>query len=273
VLLLEQYVQNKNGLERLKVLRNTYPESETIRLIFNAIALKNNQSALILTDKETPKIHLILLQLGEAQLNSLKPELAIPYYENYDRISNKPMTASDQYKWWTAYILLGNNQKAEEQRSKILNNRSIVTEADQYAVYEAKSNSIESQLLKIRLATDGGFFNLAEQQIKIAEKTLVTSDVNKSELAYRIGRLAQLQADNGSAISNFKKVLEYNLSPIPYYLPNSAFQLGEMYKAQSQPDSAIMYFKKCLQYKDYPYEGSIRKKATFRWKEIDRKSF
>jgi hypothetical protein len=267
VLLLEQYIQNKSGLARLIELHKAYPQSQTIRLILNASALKNNQSALIIADRFVPKIPLILLQMGEAHLNSLKPELAIPFYENYESKSKKLMTAADQYKWWSAYILIGNDRKAEELRNRILNNKSILTEADQYAQFDAKKNKVELSLLKIRLATDGGFFNLAEQQIRIAENTLAPTDENRAELAYRIGRLAQLKSENGKAISSFKKVLEFNINPLPYYIPNTAFQLGEIFKTQSQLDSAHIFYKKCLQYKDYPYESSIKKKASLRLKE------
>jgi tetratricopeptide (TPR) repeat protein len=193
--------------------------------------------------------------------------LAIPFYENYESKSKKLMTAADQYKWWSAYILIGNDKKAEELRNRILNNKSILTEADQYAQFDAKKNKAKLSLLKIRLATDGGFFNLAEQQIRIAENTLAPTDENRAELAYRIGRLAQLKSENGKAISSFKKVLEFNINPLPYYIPNTAFQLGEIFKTQSQLDSAHIFYKKCLQYKDYPYESSIKKKASLRLKE------
>lgn len=122
-------------------------------------------------------------------------------------------------------------------------------------------------LLKIRYATDGGFYKLAQKYVDETTPDSFSRRADKLEFHYRKARLLHKTGEIEAALEAYKTVIALQESGNFYFAPNSCLQVGYILSAQKKDSLALVFFEKVKQYKDHPYKYSIDKKSDI---EIER---
>jgi predicted negative regulator of RcsB-dependent stress response len=167
-----------------------------------------------------------------------------------------------RFKAYLACFLNNDLLGAQAYYSNIKNTGSAVVEEDKYAQKFIENREILNPLLmKARLHTDGGYYNLAMQALDNFSLKNGTSLKEKIEFYYRRGRIFQGLNKTDSAKACYEKTVQLS-GNLPYYFaPNAALQLGYMAAENSDKETARLYFKKALSYPKHEYKNSIDSKA------------
>jgi hypothetical protein len=167
-----------------------------------------------------------------------------------------------QFKAYLASYLNNDQLGAQAFYSNIKNTGSAVVEEDKYAQkFIENRETLNPHLMKARLHTDGGYYELAMQVLD--NFNLKNSLVLKEtiEFYYRKGRIFQGLNKPDSAKTCYEKTVQLS-GNLPYYFaPNAALQLGYLAAENNDKATARFYFKKALSYPKHEYKNSIDSKA------------
>ena len=130
------------------------------------------------------------------------------------------------------------------------------TLADKNAIELSKRPLKTKELIMLRYAIDGGFYERADSVIGIYSGP--TDE--QVEFQYRQARLYQKRDEYPQAMALYKKVINTQTDN-DYYAPNSALILGLHYTKLHTRDSAEKYLNMARDYRNHPYETSIEAKA------------
>ena len=174
------------------------------------------------------------------------------------------------FKISLCYWLQGRSTEAYKYYEIARKTGKEVAEPDRYASAQLKENEFpEPRLLKIRLFTDGGYFNDALQIFKSFEVSELKTQKERVEYYYRKARLADKMGDIETAQINYEKTLNLSGENPWYFAPNSALQLGYMAKTKNDTAAAKKYFLQALNYKKHEYKNSIDGKAKSALEELN----
>ena len=172
------------------------------------------------------------------------------------------------YKLFLTYWLSDQTNKAQEAFSSAKNNGSTDAEADKHAAKNLQKNSYPNiEIMKLRLATDGGFYARAESILN--SDIEISSDKEKCELDYRKARLYHKTNQLSKAKKYYKNTIELAKNEHWYFAPNSCLQLGYIYLEEGLDQMSKSYFEKVLKYNDYEYETSLTNKANAALAELN----
>ncbi len=137
-----------------------------------------------------------------------------------------------------------------------------VAEPDRYAGAQLKENIFpNAKLLKVRLYTDGGYFEEANKVLKSITEGDLKTEKEKAEFNYRKARLADKMGDTFTAKLYYTRTVSLSGTNPWYFAPNSALQLGYLAKVDNDYINARRYFELALSYKNHAYKSSIDGKA------------
>ena len=261
-LMFQQYLFDESTFGDWLDLRTEYADSPMIQFLFNTIALKNHQSQYVIDLQLDSHIDQVYGQLGEAYLNKLEYDSALYYFDEYEDNLMENATVEMLHKIWLCHTLKGDERKASEYKEKLLNIGSSVTEADANALEHLSIEApIATELMKVRLTTDGGYYDISKQLLDQLDTSATMSDKTSVELLYRRARLVHLSGNAEAAIPIYKQVLSKSPASGWYFAPNTAYLLGRIYQDKSEFEEALRYLDKVGNYRNYPYKSSLNNKA------------
>jgi tetratricopeptide (TPR) repeat protein len=162
---------------------------------------------------------------------------------------------------WIAYMQ-GDQAKANAYRSNVLSKGNDITDADKQALQNAKKGTWPHPvLLRARLLSDGGYQQqalavLAGKTSKDFEKA-----ADKTEFAYRLGRIYDLAGQPDQAIPFYTSAIEKGTNQPEYFAARAALQIGLIYEQKGNLSLAITFFNTCLEMKNHAFKNSLDQKA------------
>lgn len=202
-------------------------------------------------------------EMAFIKLYHLETQEAASYFEGYLAKFKGNFYVKDAYlKLSWCYYLHGNMKAAEAARYNILKKGSTDTDADKQALKDAKSGVWPNiTLLKARMLSDGGYYQEALALLNAKAVNSFTSDIEKLECQYRLGRINDDLGKNEEAIKYYTIAISLGLNSKEYYAARAALQVGEIYEREAKKKLAIQYFEKCMSMKDHEYKNSLDQKA------------
>ena len=255
----------------LKKLARDYNENKLIKYLLGITLLKNSQAenaleAIKQTDNLTspyaPIIYSEYLK-GEIMLQMGKYSHASAQYASFIlKYKGSNFIKDAYYKLFLANYLSGDESEAQFFLKKAKTSGTTIAEADKYAEKQIIGDLWPNKdIMKIRLATDGGFYETADsliQQFSVEDFELQKDQV---EYIYRKARLFDKRKITDKALVQYQLTIENAGNNNWYFAPNAALQLGYIYAEKGQKEEAKMWLEKALSYKDYEYKNSIDNKA------------
>lgn len=258
-------------LDSMQVLFKAYPENPLVNYLMASCLMHENRSveAWPLLDKvarrkEGLNLSLVPFLQGEIRLQEGEYEQAERHYQQFLKGHKGENSLKDAcFKLALTHYLRGDTKKATYWMGQIRQRGEAITVGDKYAQrMSEKRRWANPKLTKIRLHTDGGFFNKAYAQLEGLEESDFTTLEDKLEYHYRKARLYHQSGKPERAIAVYQTVIQMSIpDPGLYFAPNSALQLAYIYQSKGETELARQHFQKALSYKKHEYKNSIDQKA------------
>ena len=203
------------------------------------------------------------LEIGYAYLNELKLDAAKNALQQFINRFKGQFYVKDAYEKlsWIAYIQ-GDQAKANSYRSSVVSKGNEVTDADKQALQNAKKGTWPHPiLLRARLLSDGGYQQQALSVLAGKTSKDFDKDTDKTEFAYRLGRIYDLAGQPDQAIPFYTSAIEKGTNQPEYFAARAALQIGLIYEQKNNPTLAITFFNTCLEMKNHAFKNSLDQKA------------
>jgi hypothetical protein len=203
------------------------------------------------------------LEIGYANLNELKLDAAKNALQQFINRFKGQFYVKDAFEKlsWIAYIQ-GDQAKANAYRSNVLSKGNDITDADKQALQNAKKGTWPHPiLLRARLLSDGGYQQQALTILAGKTSKDFDNDADKTEFAYRLGRIYDLAGQLDQAIPFYTSAIEKGANQPAYFAARAALQIGLIYEQKNNPTLAITFFNTCLEMKNHAFKNSLDQKA------------
>jgi len=203
------------------------------------------------------------LEMGYAYLNELKLDAAKNALQQFIIRFKGQFYVKDAFEKlsWIAYIQ-GDQAKANAYRSNVLSKGNDITDADKQALQNAKIGTWPHPiLLRARLLSDGGYQQQALAILAGKTSKDFDNDADKTEFAYRLGRIYDLAGQPDQAIPFYSSAIEKGTNQPTYFAARAALQIGLIYEQKNNPTLAITFFNTCLEMKNHAFKNSLDQKA------------
>ena len=203
------------------------------------------------------------LEIGYAYLNELKLDAAKNALQQFINRFKGQFYVKDAFEKlsWIAYIQ-GDQAKANAYRSNVLSKGNDITDADKQALQNAKKGTWPHPiLLRARLLSDGGYQQQALTILAGKTSKDFDNDADKTEFAYRLGRIYDLAGQTDQAIPFYTSAIEKGANQPAYFAARAALQIGLIYEQKNNPTLAITFFNTCLEMKNHAFKNSLDQKA------------
>ena len=261
-----------NNNDDLKTILSEIKDNDNLLLKFasSRIASKLGQNDLainILENRKVEKDHYPFLYLdyllGVNKQNKMDNS-CVKHFEKYlhnFKGKNYKKSALMRLSWHSH--INGNEIKYEHYKNLINSVNGKQVDADKEAQsYFDKSKKPQINLLKARLFFDGGYYELALEEL---QKINFTNSFNKSknnlEYFYRLGRCMEKMGNDKAAIEYYNKTIKSGFKDYYYYAAKSALQIGLIQERNKNYQEAKIYFNICIDMKSHQYEQSLEQKA------------
>lgn len=166
-----------------------------------------------------------------------------------------------KYAWY--YFLQGNISQYKQCLEGVKSKGNTDTDADKRALKEAKSGKTPNiHLLKARLLIDGGYASEAFEVLKGKSTADFSSEEEKLEFAYRVGRIYEELGKYDDAIQAYLSTIKIGKERTEYYAARAALQIGNIYEKQkNNKPMAVAFYNQCLAMEDHDYKNSLDQKA------------
>ncbi len=250
-----------------------------ISYLFTVFLIKNSKSdeALSLIKSTSSNntlynIPFIHYHIGEIYLQKGEYQNAIDSYQKFLRqFTGFNLIKDTYYKIALAYWLLNERSNALVYADMARNRGITVTEADKHADRQLNYDQLPNPIiLKIRLLTDGGYYDQAGDIISKSDQNNFNQLKDKVEFTYRIARLAHKTIELETAIKEYLETIDKAKNHQWYFAPNSCLQLGYIYLKLNKMKKAKFFFKKATEYKRHEYKTSIDNNAKIALKSLQR---
>ncbi len=260
--IIEAYILGQNfSLQFSNLTMNT--QNDLDRLIQMSIYSKKSKTkeALKIFEKdEEAKFNLIYYMAAEGYMQQGNYDKAIKFYTKYLKLHKGYSNHKDSY--YKLYLAASFKSHHEQARQYIDSAKMIdieSTAADKYASKMIESDvHLNQAIMKMRLATDGGFYERADS---LGNLVTCKSVRDTMEFTYRKARLQHKQNNYLIAKRAYHQTLSFDQSNSWYFQPNAALQLGYIYESENKTDSALLYFNKSKSFRHHEYKNSIDSKA------------
>ena len=228
---------------------------------------QSSKALSIISEMETGEEYMPLpfwqLEIGYANLNELRFDKAEKAFTEFIHSFKGNFYIKDAYERlsWIAF-LAGDIKKANAYRSKVLVAGNQITDADKQAFQAAKNGGWPHPLLlKARLLSDGGYQNQALNVLAGKTSNDFSSEFDKTEFAYRLARIYDLQQQDDLAIKFYKSALDRGSNLTVYFAARAALQTGLIYEHKGNYAKAIELYNTCMEMKNHDFKNSIDQKA------------
>lgn len=200
---------------------------------------------------------------GEIHLQKGEYAQAIQSYQRFIAHYKSVSFKKDSYfKIALAYHLQGKESQAKVNFEKAKTVGREHADPDKYAAAQLKENRLpNAKIMKVRLATDGGYYKEAKEALAQITPADLGSLKDQTEYFYRKARLAHKTNELAAAKLFYEQTIDMTGNHSWYFAPNAALQLGYIAQAHQDYAQAKMYFEKALAYKKHEYKNSIDGKA------------
>ncbi len=210
-----------------------------------------------------------ILDLYRADVALMKAQYqqANGFYATYLRNGKiKTFVKDTYYKLFLSNYLMNNDKQAITYLIRIPSVGNSISEGDKAAekFYEnyAKNHALpDKDLLKAKLALDGGYYSQALSFIETITQQNLSSQKEKAEYFFLAGKAFQKNGQADKAINYFEKAITLNEKQHWYFGAGSALQLGYIFQEKAQKNQAKIYFEKAIAYKNHEYKNTIDSKA------------
>ncbi len=277
--IVENYIvhASKGRIESAAKLYNNNTNNILICYLYAAILTKNSKGYEAIETLRNrplgndisyfPHVDLIL---GELHLFKGDYQNSRIYFNTFlANYKGKNSLKDTYFKLFLTYWLNDEDDMALPYFDKILNNGRELYDSDKHAQRIAKNHEIPNKALtKIRLLTDGGYYDKAFDLLKILSMGQFFTKREKLEYLYRSARLYHKAGQVNDAISYYTKTIDLSKDETYYFAPNSALQLGYIYQSRNEKEEAKKHFTLALSFKNYEYKNSIDNKAKAALNEL-----
>jgi len=202
-------------------------------------------------------------EMGYAYLNELKLDASKNALQQFINRFKGQFYVKDAFEKlsWIAYIQ-GDQAKANAYRSNVLSKGNDMTDADKQALQNAKKGTWPHPiLLRARLLSDGGYQQQALSVLAGKTSKDFDNDADKTEFAYRLGRIYDLAGQPDQAIPFYTSAIEKGANQPAYFAARAALQIGLIYEQKNNPTLAMTFFNTCLEMKNHAFKNSLDQKA------------
>jgi len=198
---------------------------------------------------------------GIAHLNKL--DLIAATYFNRFLQTNKGVNYIKDTNLHLAWIALlkGDKSSYSAYVSKVINNGYTYNEKDKQAQNEAAGPTPAVNLLKARLLFDGGYLTKALQTLGADNASDYSSDKDKTEYNYRLGRIYDDLGKDDLALTSYQATINQGKNLKYYFAANAALQMGKIYEKRKNTAKAKEAFNIAIAMKNHEYESSIESQA------------
>jgi tetratricopeptide (TPR) repeat protein len=263
-------LQFEEAAKGIQECLKTDPDNRLLLFIGVNMLFKSSQSEeayklIEEVDKNKKGLQIVYLEYLRAETLLQRGEYAkaIPVYQNFLKTFNSKNLKKDAYyKIAICHWLLNQPEQARQNYEKAKVTGREMADPDKFAAKQLEDPKFpNAKILRVRFFTDGGYFKEATEAIQLISYSELTTQKDKTEYAYRKGRLAHKMGDTNAAKTFYQQTIEMTGTNSWYFAPNAALQLG--YIAQSEKDytNAKKHFEKALSYKRHEYKSSIDTKA------------
>jgi tetratricopeptide (TPR) repeat protein len=166
-------------------------------------------------------------------------------------------------------LLKGNKTDYSNYISKAINSGYTYQEKDKQAQNEAAAPAPAIDLLKARLLFDGGYLTKAVQLLEHKKVTDYSTDKDKTEFSYRMGRIYDDLGKDDQALIYYQSAVTQGRNLKYYFAANAALQMGKVYEKNKNTVKAKEAFNTAIAMKNHEYESSIESQAKAGLKRIN----
>jgi tetratricopeptide (TPR) repeat protein len=202
------------------------------------------------------------LEMGYIAITHLDPD-AGKYFEKFINSFKGKFYLKDalQKLSWHHY-LQGNQTQADYYRKLTITKGSTLTDADQQALKQARTDKWpDKTLLQARLLNDGGYHTEALRILNGKRISDFKHAEDQLEFAYRVGRIYDDVGRDDEAIGFYKQAIALGESRKEHYAARAALQIGYIFEKNGNKPAAIKWFEKCLKMKEHDFKNSIDQRA------------
>ncbi len=237
-----------------------------VEFLYLSLLLKNNaakEAHQYMQGVQSFKAPIFYYIAGEFHMQRLNFKKAILSYNaflnSYKGLNN---IKDAYYKIGLAYKLMGYDANFGKYHEKAKVSGLSRTESDKYADKQLKVAFDQNLvLLRARFLTDGGYYQLALEELKGVQLKNIVGLKNQTEYFYRKARIFHKLKNSLEAERFYRKTITHQGGNPWYFAPNACLQLGYLHVAQKDFRTAKIYFTKALAYKKHEYKNSIDNKA------------
>ncbi len=225
----------------------------------------NDEAISILSDKPSGSIYqpfpYLDYLMGVARLNKLDYS-ASTYFDRFLQNNKGVSYIKDVYLHlaWVA-LLKGDEAGYNANINKVKTNGYTYQEKDKQAINEANAPMPNKTLLTARLLFDGGYLSQANQTLANLTTDLFTSQKDKAEFHYRLGRINDDLGREDTAITHYQNAINYGKSLKQYYAAKAAVLMGKIYEQKKNYGKAKSTYNLAIGFKDHEYETGIENEA------------
>ncbi len=261
--------ESNRGLQVLKSYQSILQSNQLVNFAQASLLIKNSQSdsAYHVLNNFNPSQQAQPFPYSEFMKGSVLMEKgdyaeATNHFEEFlDKYNGKNNIKDAHYKLGICNWLLGNETLAANNFEKAKVSGSTIIESDKYAAYALSQPLPHPEIMKLRLFTDGGYYEDAFNIIASIDPGKFAVKKDFVEYHYRQARLYHKTNDIKNAVTSYIITINKTGDSEWYFAPNAALQLGYIYFAKEELEISKDYFKLCLSYKSHPYKNSIDNKA------------
>ncbi|SMO39375.1 tetratricopeptide repeat protein [Solitalea koreensis] len=207
-----------------------------------------------------PFYHLDYL-LAVAKLNRMDSD-AVSAFQLYVSTYPGVFNIKDAYlRMAWSYLIRGNLKKYNEYIALAQNKGFSINDKDKHALNEIESGMPDIFLLSARLLFDGGYYGRALNVLKTKSVFDFSTERDKLEFNYRLGRIYDQLKDDAKAISYYGAALAKGAGKEWYFAAYSSLYIGRIYEENKNYAQAKMYYQRCLDMNGHEYKSSIDAKA------------
>ncbi|MCV9389461.1 tetratricopeptide repeat protein [Reichenbachiella ulvae] len=208
-------------------------------------------------------ISYILYHLGEIYLQKQEYDMARLYYSRFLNMhKGKNYIKDTWFKIFLCYWLEGQKKIAELHWEKAQKSGQEFVAADKNAAdYLSRDKYPNPELYKARLATDGGYFDIAHRTLKGIKQQSIKSEKEEVEYFYRYGRLYDKEGEKEEAIFHYLNAIKKSGDENWYFAPSACLYTGYIYESRGDYEKAAYYFNKVFSYNKYKYKDGLDYKA------------
>lgn len=140
--------------------------------------------------------------------------------------------------------------------------------AEQFGEITPARAAVQKALMRARLASDGGYYAEALDDLKNFQEATIPQLRDRAELAYRRARIFHRNTDTSRAEPFYERALALSEGQPWYFGAMSALQLGYIAQARGRKQNARAFFEKALAFRKHEYKNSVDNKAKAALNEL-----